>query len=152
MASYLTADEAIDRLIDRAEIEAAITPLDVEAASSELDSLAPFIGGKYDTSGAQELAFPRSINPDGTEGDGEVPERVLDWLALAAYTLTASNSPAITSESIGSTSRTYATPKVSQTERRMAHLIEPYLLKVGQRVGVSGTWRTHESYPDCPIA
>lgn len=148
---YLSTNDAEARLWSRYGVEASLSTGDLEAASVELDALAPFIGSKYDTSGDQELAFPRSINPDGTEGDGEVPERVLDWVALAAYTITSPDSPAVTSESIGSTSRTYSTSRVSPSTRRLAHLIEPYFLKVGQRVGAYDTWRTHESYPDYPI-
>lgn len=154
--SYLSADDAVARLWGRYALEAELTLGDVLVASDELDAMAPFIGSKLDTSGAQARAFPRSINPNGTTNEEEdLPEAVLDWIALAAYNLTASGGgvPAIKSESIGSTSRTYDTPKVSQTNRLMASLnIDSYLLKVGQRVGAYDTWRTHESYPDYPLA
>ena len=148
--AYETSDQMETRLEDRFGITATVYEGDAEIASDELDALRPFIGSKLDSD--QEREFPRSINPDGTTNeDTDVPERVLDWVALKAYTLANVDVPAITSESIGSTSRSYSTPKIDQSERRMSVLIEPYLLKVGQTLTGSSTWRTWESYPDWPL-
>jgi hypothetical protein len=150
MAPYLTAAQIEDRLDGRFGISTTITDGDAEIATYELEALAPFIGSKLDSE--QERAFPRTINPDGTTNEDEdPPDAVLDWVALCAYTMSAEETPGITSESIGSTSRSYATPKTNQTSRRMSVLVEPYLLKVGQRLTGSSTWRTHESYPDAPL-
>jgi hypothetical protein len=148
--AYLSASEIEDRLDLRFGITATIQEGDADIASDELDAMGPFIGYKLDSE--QERAFPRTINPDGTENtDEDPPAAILDWIALAAYHTTTEETPGITSESIGSTSRSYASPKVSQTERRMERLLEPYFLKVGHlRTGYS-TVRTWESYPDAPL-
>lgn len=153
MAPYLTASEIEDRLDLRFAISTTIQEGDADIASDELDAMGPFIGYKQDSE--QERYFPRTINPDGTENtDTDPPPAVLDWIALFAYHTTTPSeaTPGIMSESIGNTSRSYASPKISQTERRMERLLQPYFLKVGQRVGAYDTWRTHESYPDYPLA
>lgn len=135
MASYLTSSEAETRLYSRFNITATLTDGDVEIASAELDSMAPFIGTKKVTDGTQELAFPRSVNPDGTENASSTPpDAVLDWVALCAYRIVSDDSGAITSASADGVSISYASPKVSQAGRRMAYQIEPYLLKVGERL------------------
>jgi hypothetical protein len=60
---------------------------------------------------------------------------VLDWVALCAYRLATNDAPPVTSESAGSVSRSFAAPKPSQTGRRMAALLDPYLLRVGRTPG-----------------
>ena len=134
MASYLTASQAETRLYSRFNIETTVTDGDVEIASDELDAGTPFIGTKLVTDGTQEREFPRSVNPDGTTNEATTPpDAVLDWVALAAYQLTSDDSPAVTSASADGVSLTFASADTSPTERRMAYLLSPYYLKVGER-------------------
>lgn len=151
--AYLGAIEIEDRLDSRFGISTTIQDGDADIASDELDAKGPFIGYKQDSE--QERAFPRTINPDGTENtDTDPPSVVLDWVALRGYLISTEETPGITSESIGSTSRSYITPRVSQAQDRLARVeraLQKYQLKVGQRLtGYSG-WRTWESYPDAPL-
>lgn len=134
MAGYLTTEEAQTRLSERYGITATLTTGDVEAASDELDDMTPFIGSRYsDDINIQARPFPRDETLSG-DGEGAVPERVLDWVALRAYQLATDEEPPVTSESAGGVSVSYKTPKVSQTDRRMAALLSPYLRQVGRRV------------------
>lgn len=137
MEPYLTAAEIEERLSNRFEIEATVVPAVADMASDEVDALAPFIGTKLDETGAQERPFPRSINPDGTPNeDADVPWQVLDAVAVTAgeFALGNGGSPALTSESIGSTSRSYASPKRSEVSVFREILMDPFLLKIGQRL------------------
>ena len=144
---YLTGIECEIRLGDRFNLEYEVTDGDAEIASQELDAMGPFIGSKLDSE--QENAFPRSINPDGTENVSEDPPAViLDLVALSAYRLAADDAPALSSRSVQDLSESYAVPRQSQAERRMAGLagsLSPYLLRSGRRVGES-------AYPveECP--
>lgn len=138
MASYLTEAQAEARLDSRFGIEAAPLQGDIDIASSELESSGPFIGRKLVTDGTQVLAFPRSQNPDGTTNtDTTVPDAILDWVALNSYRIHSDDAPAVTSWSRSGVSESYAYPAPSQAERRMEYLLAPYLLRVGQRVGVT---------------
>lgn len=132
MAPYLTADEAETLLEDRFGVIFTPTEGDMDAASYEIDASGPFIGTRYDSE--QERAFPRSLEPDGTEGAGTVPDAILDAASLMAYRLSADDPPPVTSEGAGSVSVSYGAPKPSQAERRIARLLAPYLLKVGSRL------------------
>lgn len=134
-APYITTSDAETRLLSRFGVTATLTDGDVEIASDELDFMRPFIGAKLVTDGTQERAFPRSITPDGeTNEETDVPGAVLDWVVLCAYRLATDDAPPVTSEGAGSVNVSYASPKPSQTDRRMQRLIEPYLLKVGSRL------------------
>lgn len=133
-SGYLSAAEAQARLWGRYKIEADIAPGDIEVASDELDAMAPFIDYRYSYDTAlQTRQFPRGVTLAG-DTENEVPERILDWVALRAYQLSSDEEPATISESIGGVSVTYAGPKPSQTERRMAGLLSPYLRRVGVRL------------------
>ena len=134
MAGYLTADQMADRLADRWGITATITEGDADVASDELDASGPFRFRKKDSS--QERAFPRSLLLDGTDNTaGTIPEAVLDAVALLAHHTASDEGPAVTSESTLDRSVSYASPKPAQAERRVAALLSPYLLRVGQRSG-----------------
>lgn len=136
---YLSTAEAETRLEDRYEIITTLTVGDVDAASWELDANGPFIGERL--SSTQELAFPRNLNPDGTENtDTDVPERILDWVALKSYQLTSNEQPGIISESIGMASWTFGKPVSSQSERRMEHLISPYVAEGGNTITVASSF------------
>lgn len=133
MASYLTTIDAELRLDDRYGITATISQGDIDAASDELDSMMPFVGYRYSTdTDVQTRQFPRATTLDG-DTEGEVPPRILDWVALRAYQLATDEGPAVTSEGAGGVSVSYANPKVSQTEKRMMGLLSPYLRRVGVR-------------------
>lgn len=125
MAPYLTATQINTRLYDRFGITATVTDADAEIASAELDSLAPFKGEKADPD--QERQFPRG-------DDAAVPEPILDAVALLAYQAVEDEGPAIQSESVLDQSITYASPKVTQTSRRVLALVAPYLLRTGSRL------------------
>lgn len=115
--------EAVTRLSERYGITAELFLGDLETASRELDAR-PLIGGRYDPN--QDLRFPRSYTVPG-DTEGEVPEPIFDWVALRAYQLSTEDEPAVTSESAGRVSVSYARPKASQIERRMRRLLAPYL-------------------------
>lgn len=135
MASYLTNTDAQARLSSRFSITATLAPADLDVASDELDSLAPFIGNKQATDGTQPRQFPRDANPDGTENtDTAVPEAILDAVALLAYQAVEDEGPAIKSESALDKSVQYSTPKTTQTSRRILALVSPYLKRVGSRL------------------
>lgn len=145
MASYLTEDQAEERL-ERFRIAGAPSEGDLDIASSELDSMAPFIGTKLVTDGTQALAFPRNENPDGTTSAlTDPPDAILDWVALNAYRLSVGDPPAITSRSARGLSESFAYPKSSQNDRRMEYLLEPYLLRMGQSVDTRPSSPTPEA-------
>jgi hypothetical protein len=147
--AYLTTDQAEARLEDRFSITATVTEGDLDAASYALDASGPFIGERLDST--QELAFPRNLNPDGTlNTDEDAPSRILDWVALKAYQLSVNEDPLVTSESIGMASKTYATPKGSQTDRRMEALLSVYLDQGASTTTVGSSFDTYiydEDYP-----
>lgn len=130
MASYLTKADAEARLKDRFGVpadEAVVFPADLEAATAELDSLAPFEGDRADA--AQLLEFPR-------RGE-EIPEVVLDWVALRAHQLGQEEDDApLKSEEVLDKKVTYARPSESRLERRLkatAAAVEDLVLWVGRR-------------------
>lgn len=135
---YLTADAIASRLDDRFGIEAEIAPGDAEMASYELDSQGPFIGARQDSE--QEMAFPRTLNPNGTENeDTTIPAAVLDWVALCAYRITGGDAPGIVSRSRSGLSESYSRPVVDKNERRMNRLLWPYLASGHASVGIDST-------------
>ncbi len=132
MAPYLTNTAIALRLSARFGITATVAAADADIATSELDSFGPFIGTKKDAS--QALAFPRSLNPDGTTNEATTPpDAILDAVALLAYQAASDEGPAITSESVTGVSVTYARPAVPLSTRRIQALVSPYLLKAGTR-------------------
>ena len=139
MASpYLTKAEAVSRLTDEEtgygltpEEAGVITGGDLRLASDQLDGLAPFVGRRTDT--IQEREWPRDMLLLRPDSELTIPDAVLDWVALKALDLANEHEPGVRSESAGKVSVSYSEPKRSQLERRMAGLIEPYLLKVGSR-------------------
>jgi hypothetical protein len=114
--AYLTADQIIDRLEDRFGLTAEVLDGDAAIASADLDKL-PFVGVKTDSTQAHE--FPRYP-------ETEVPDAILDWVALRAYQLSVDDEAAVQSESAGKVSVSYFRAKRSQTERRMEALVGPY--------------------------
>lgn len=137
MPPYLTPTQAASRLANYGITVAAsdISEGELLVASEALDGMAPFIGERHDEN--QEWAFPRSVNitPDT---EGQVPERVLDAVALIAYTEVQDDSPApIKSESILDHSVTYAAPTLSQSRRRVGTLVRPYQRRAGSLDGTA---------------
>lgn len=141
--AYLTAAEARSRLSDSGtgygftvDEVAGISPGDVMAASADLDAMGPFKGIPADV--LQESAFPRLLPPLYTAPQGGspalTPDAVLDWVALRAYQLSVDDEAPVSSEGAGRVSVSYARPKTGRTERLMASLLEPYLLRVGRLV------------------
>lgn len=110
---YLTPTEATLRLIGRYGIEATLYMGDVLAASEDLRERGPFV--------------------ETVDLDGELPDALLDWVALRSYQLSEDDDPAIQSEGVRGTSVTYARPMQSQTERRLERLIVPYQRTTGYR-------------------
>lgn len=143
MAPYLTATELEVRLASRFGITAEVTDGDADIASDELDASGPFVGERQ--AGGQVRAFPRTLNPDGTDNaSAEVPPAVLDWVTLRAYALSVDEEPAVKSESIMDSTTVYAEPRRSQTERRMERLLAPY--RASQ--GLAGTITVSSSMVD----
>lgn len=142
-APYLTADEAKVRLSDpatgygfTAEEVSGISRGDVMAASSDLDAMGPFVGRRTDPN--QEREWPRKFGGDLLEDAPSIlnpyvtPDAVLDWVALRAYQLSQDDEAPVSSESAGRAGQSFARPKLSRTERLMASLLDPYLLRVGR--------------------
>lgn len=126
MASYLDGVGLSSRLSLAYEIDANILDADAEAASGNLDAMGPFIGEKQ--SSAQALAFPRTLNPDGSANVGtDPPTAILNAVALLAYGFQAEDqNPPVKSESVLDESITYDTPKDSGNVSRVLALIRPY--------------------------
>ncbi len=130
MAGYLTTLQADARLSERFGISAATYEADLEAASDEVDQLAPFFGVKAIND--QEREFPRQFST--------VPLAVLDYVALRAAELAApedEEEPPITRESILDRSVTYATPKLSGRQRRLESAlagVRAHMKRTGSRV------------------
>ena len=132
---YLTVDAAEAILEDTYAItDIALSDGDMLAASLELDRYAgPFIGERYASD--QDLAFPRSIEPDGTATTSEEPPaEVLHWVALRAYELSREDEPPVTSRGLIGASVTYGRAAIPRTTRLMESLLSPYQLKVGERL------------------
>jgi hypothetical protein len=127
MAPYLTRSEVLLRLeaygLDAGATDVVTEP-DVLAASDDLDAQGPFVGDLADEE--QEREFPR-------DDDETPPDAVLNWVALRAYELAKNIPPPVTSSSVGSASSTYASPRVSHVQRRMAGLLDPYISTTGSR-------------------
>jgi hypothetical protein len=136
--SYLTAQQAETRLDNRFGIEAFPLVGDLDAASAEVDAMGPFIGTKLVTDGTQTLAFPRSLNPDGTENEATTaPDAVLDLVALLAARSVTEYEPVVTSRSRSGLSESYSYPVAPRTERLIENnyvSLRPYLLKMGRSV------------------
>lgn len=124
MSYFINPEDASARLSSRFGIEgASLTHGDLAIASSNLDGRAPFVGEKNDE--YQLHQFPR-------DGEDDVPEAILDYVALRAFALATNDKPAVSSERADEVSVTYRSPKRSQTEKRMARLVAPYLRRVGR--------------------
>lgn len=121
-AAYLTAADAQKRL-SRYNIAGSPIAADLEIASDDLDLAGGFVGEKLDP--AQHRQFPRGI---AVQDDpvGQVPPRVLDWVALRAYQLSEDDEAPVLSEKVSSISVSYARPKRARVERLMANLLSPY--------------------------
>jgi hypothetical protein len=130
--AYLGVSEAAARLWGNYGIGSELNAGDLRAASSELDSMGPWIGRKFDYN--QLLSFPRSINLDNTTNDlGVVPEDILDAVALLAYHSSEDIGPGVTSESVLDRSITYSGTKAPQSLERVVNLVWPYQRRVGTR-------------------
>lgn len=130
--SYLTTSEAMARLGKYGIQEAGIHEGDLELASDAVDGAGPFVGYRY--SDEQERMFPRSETAPG-DTEGEVPGRILDAVALMAYSETEEGGDvAVKSESVLDHSITYDRPAVSQSRRRIFPLLAPYRRVSGRRL------------------
>ncbi len=103
---YLTREQAEDRLLSRYGFDASLLSGHAQAAGNRLDGFAPFSGLTL----AEEL-----------------PEAVLDWVALEAYKLSRGDEPGVIAKSVaGLGSKTYARPSRAQAERLQEGLLAPY--------------------------
>lgn len=133
--AYLTPQQAHDRL-STYEFDSLPSVGALELASRKLDTQGPFRGARYTM--PQPLAFPRSFTVEG-DTEGEVPDAILDWVAIEAHKLTGASSggsggdkPPVSSVShSGAGSVTYARPKVSLENQIQAALLSPYLRQTG---------------------
>ena len=132
MAGYLTGDQIVERLADRFGVESpGVFDGDADAASDALDSMGPFKGERAQRD--QEREFPRVVNVGDSRNAARIPDAVLDWVALKAHELSTEHEPGVRSEGAGRVNVSYSEPKRGQLERRMDGLMEPYLLRVGDR-------------------
>lgn len=128
--NYLSITDAEIRLLERFDIELMSSGLnlgDLILATQALDNNIPFKGAKFDSeTNVQPLQFPRSWTLDG-DGEGVVPNDVLDYVALSAYISKLEPDPGIKSESVADGSITYSTPKINKWVGVLPTLIQPYL-------------------------
>jgi len=125
---YLTGAEIAERLTERFPNlpEVTVGDGDAEIASAELDGSGPFIGGRLAED--QELAFPRDTLPNGDENtEDDVPDAILDWVALNAAQISRDEAPGIKSESRSGLSVTYSGATRSPFARRKSGLLIPWL-------------------------
>lgn len=121
--SYLTPQEAHTRLLNY-DIDVLPSPGFIAAATRALDSLGPFIGNVWDEE--QVLEFPRDQTLIA-DTEGEVPEAILDWVALQAVSLSENEAPPITSISLAEAgSVTYASPNYPRVARLQSNLLNNY--------------------------
>ena len=154
--AYLTREQALARLsaygMDEMDMDRMPTQGDLMLASYELDSMGPFIGTKLATDGTQTLAFPRNVNPDGTQNTSSVvPDPILDWVVHRAYMISIAEKPALTSRSARGISESFASPFKSPVRSRLEQLervLVGYFLKVGQSVDT----RPYSSTPERDLA
>ncbi len=133
MSSYLTRQQAEDRLLSRFGVDASVTEGDVALASEQVDAMGPFTGSRLEA--GQARAFPRSWLRPGDEA-GVVPESVLDAACLlAGAEADGEDDTPVTSESVAQVSRSYAVGKVSTSRKRAAMLVKPY-----QRLADDGSY------------
>jgi hypothetical protein len=100
-------------------------------ASDHLDLKGPFIGCLLDE--AQHRAFPRNVAVQD-DPEGEIPDRVLDWVALRAYQLSRADEPGVKSEKVDSLSAAYTRGKRSRPDRLMRNLLKLYRLRGSVRI------------------
>lgn len=93
--------------------------------------MAPFAGEVALEDQARE--FPRVFVAGESRAEARIPENVEAWVSLRAYQLSSDEEPAVKSEGAGRVSVTYLHGKFSQTEKRMAGLLDGYLLHAGSR-------------------
>lgn len=93
---------------------------DVLVAGAAFDALAPF---------TPEVAMSLDEDPTGAT----LPDALKDWLALKALALAVDEPGPITSEGMGRSSTTYASPEHTQSGKRLLSLIAPYLKRTGAR-------------------
>lgn len=108
---YLTPEQAAARLRDRYGIESKPYIGDLIAASDMLEDQAPFKDSKI-------LEDP--------------PDALLDWVSLYAHAIKEDEPGAVMSDSMAPFSRTFARPEMTQSGKRLARLIAPYIRRTGR--------------------
>lgn len=109
---YLTPEQARLTLVERFGIDKSPMIGDLIAASEELREYAPFV--------------------DGVDLDGELPDTLLDWVALRAHVLSEDEPGPVTEDSMSPFTRRYARPEATQNQKRLERLIAPYLAHKGR--------------------
>lgn len=130
-AAYLTTEAATARLA-RYGVDSAPPAAILEIASDDLDLKGPFLGETIEP--VQYREFPRtpSIQDDPV---GEVPGRILDWVALRAHQLVEEDDAPILSERVSSIGVGYGgSGKRSQHYRLMKNLLRLYRARGEARV------------------
>lgn len=122
-APYLTASETTARLSTRFNLNLIATPAMCEVASDALDLKAPFVGNKLLST--QHREFPRDTNVQD-DPPGQVPPRILDWVALRCYQLSNEDDAPIIREQLDTLAVQYARGKRSRVERIMRDLLRHY--------------------------
>ncbi len=122
---YLTPEQATTRL-SQYSIVATPTAKELELASDRLDLLGAFIGAKY--AEGQVRAFPRTATVVG-DTEGEVPSKVLDWVAITAYELQEEDEPPVKHERISSLSVTYTRGRINRPTRVKRDLLRAYRIR-----------------------
>lgn len=92
-------------------------------ASDDLDRKTTWVGATLEDD--QIRAFPRdTVIKDDVEG--EVPERILDWVALRAYQLSLADDAPILQQGIDTITQRYTRGLRSKAERYMENLLTDY--------------------------
>lgn len=124
-AAYLTPADAGTRIASYGLSLPAPPPEAIlRIASDELDLKGPFLGERLGGE-LQQREFPRdtSVQDDVPE---QVPERILDWVALRAYQLAKDDDAPIKAEKIDKISVSYSRGKTSKVSRYMRNLLRYY--------------------------
>lgn len=109
----MTPEQARTRLNDRYGIDKAPLIGDLIMAGEDLRAEAP---------------FKANANVDLDN----LPDALLDWIALRAHVLTEDEPGPVTEDSMSPFTRRYAAPEATQNQKRLQRLIAPYLSRKGR--------------------
>ena len=126
--SYLTPEEAADRLTEYGLEPAEVLATELQVVSNDLDREHTFVGERYVEGQLRE--FPRNITLPG-DTDNAVPSDVLDWVAITAYELHNDDEAPVKQERIDTVTTAWTRGVKSRASRLKKNLLRPYLASAG---------------------